>query len=596
MRHLLTVIAILLAFACCTTEAERNRMRAELDSINQRNRNDQPFTAADVQPYVNFFDDHGTANDRLLAHYLLGRAYHDHGEAPMALQCYQDALDCADTTAKDFDFYTLSSAYSQMANLYYGQLLLTNEIEARKKASHFALRANQIKWSLYNQAMSAGAYLLLNKNDSAEIILKSVLQQYRENGYSQEALRYSRSLIHLYVQRADKLAEAKNLMEQFEAESDLFDESHELPPSQRQYYFYKGKYFEGIYQLDSAEYYYRKIYRSGMSYASQDPMYRGLLSVFSKRHQADSIAKYAKLYCTANDSSIALKDRDQIARMTALYNYNRLQKEAHENEVKVYRLFIGLIIVLVIIGVAIIAVLLGYRYYQNKIKKLKTELVDATEEYEENLHQLQLLEKTHQTVISNIQEELDHAQGESSDFREKYVNARLTISRINQDYEDEKTQLLEANEKLNKKIEELRKNEVISKHMEASKSFKEQLIVTQILTLADKRKGAINEKYWIELTKAFGNSFPALYKDLCQQCNTPQNIRVCMMTVLDIDNDSQAILLGTTKQRASNAKSDINKKLFNESTSRTLRKNLVVRYNIYGLERNSKQKKNQCEL
>ena len=57
MKHLLTVIAILLAFACCTTEADRNRMRTELDSINQRNRNDQPFTAADVQPYVEFFDD-----------------------------------------------------------------------------------------------------------------------------------------------------------------------------------------------------------------------------------------------------------------------------------------------------------------------------------------------------------------------------------------------------------------------------------------------------------------------------------------------------------------------------------------------------------
>ena len=103
MKHLLTVIAVLLAFACCTTEAERNRMRAELDSINQRNRNDQPFTAADVQPYVNFFDDHGTPNDRLLAHYLLGRAYHEHGEAPMALQCYQDVLDCADTLSTDSD-------------------------------------------------------------------------------------------------------------------------------------------------------------------------------------------------------------------------------------------------------------------------------------------------------------------------------------------------------------------------------------------------------------------------------------------------------------------------------------------------------------
>ena len=489
MKHLLTVIAILLAFACCTTEADRNRMRAELDSINQRNRNDQPFTAADVQPYVDFFDDHGTPNDRLLAHYLLGRAYHENGEAPMALQCYQDALDCADTTAKDFDFYTLSSAYSQMATLYHSQLLLTNEIEARKKASYYALRAKQIKWSLYDQVMSAGAYMLLNKQDSAEIILKSALKQYREKGYIQEALLYSRLLIHLYIQQSNKLAEAKTLMDQFEAESDLFDENHELPSSQRQYYDYKARYFEGIHQLDSAEYYYRKIYRLGMSYVDQDPMYRGLLSVFSKRHQADSIAKYAKLYCTANDSSIALKDRDQIARMTALYNYNRLQKEAHENEVKVYRLFIGLIIVLVVIGFAIIAVLLGYRYYQNKIKKLKTELADATEEYEENLHQLQLLEKTHQAVIGNIQEELDQAQGESSALRDKFAHAQQTISEINQEYEAEKAQLLETNEALNKKIEELQKNTAISKHMELSESFKKEMIVTQILTLADKRKG-----------------------------------------------------------------------------------------------------------
>lgn len=329
-----------------------------------------------------------------------------------------------------------------------------------------------------------------------------------------------------------------------------------------------------------------------MSYASQDPMYRGLLSVFSKRHQADSIAKYAQLYCMVNDSSIALKDRDQIARMTALYNYNRLQKEAHDNEIKIYRIFIGLIIVLVVIGFALIAAFLAWRHYQNKIKKLKTELADATEEYEENLHQLQLLEKTHQTVISNIQEELDQAQGESSDLRDKFAHAQQTISKINQDYEVEKNQLLEANEALNKKIEELQKNTAITKHMELSESFKKEMIVTQILTLADKRKGLVKEKYWYELTKVFGNSFPALYKDLCLYCNTPQNIRVCILTILSVSNDEQAILLDTTKQRVSNVKSDLNRLLFNESTSKTLRKNLIVRYNLYGLERDSKSKRN----
>ena len=115
MKHLLSVIIMLLALTCCTSEADRIRMRAGLDSINMRNRNDQPFTVSDVQPYVTFFNEQGTANDRLLAYYLLGRAYYDHGEAPMALKCYQDAIECADTLSTDCDYSQLARVYGQMA-------------------------------------------------------------------------------------------------------------------------------------------------------------------------------------------------------------------------------------------------------------------------------------------------------------------------------------------------------------------------------------------------------------------------------------------------------------------------------------------------
>ena len=109
------VFGLLLVLMGCTTADDRARMRVGLDSINVRNRTDQPFTIQDVEPYVQFFDNHGTPNDRLLAHYLLGRAYYEHGEAPMALECYHDAIDCADTTSKDCDYAQLSRVYAQMA-------------------------------------------------------------------------------------------------------------------------------------------------------------------------------------------------------------------------------------------------------------------------------------------------------------------------------------------------------------------------------------------------------------------------------------------------------------------------------------------------
>ena len=123
--YLFVWVAVLIG---CTTEADRSRMRSSLDSINMLNRNGQPFTIDDVQPYVRFFDDHGTANDRLLAHYLLGLAYYDHGEVPMALKCYQDAVDCADTTDADCDYAQLARVYAQMSQVFYSQELYQEQL------------------------------------------------------------------------------------------------------------------------------------------------------------------------------------------------------------------------------------------------------------------------------------------------------------------------------------------------------------------------------------------------------------------------------------------------------------------------------------
>ena len=51
MKNLLIVFALLMTMVCCTTEADRNRMRANLDSINQRNRTDLPFTVQELRAY-----------------------------------------------------------------------------------------------------------------------------------------------------------------------------------------------------------------------------------------------------------------------------------------------------------------------------------------------------------------------------------------------------------------------------------------------------------------------------------------------------------------------------------------------------------------
>ena len=104
-----------------------------------------------------------------------------------------------------------------------------------------------------------------------------------------------------------------------------------------------------------------------MSHLSANPMYKGLLSVFQKKHTGDSIAKYANLYCMSIDSSSVLKDRELTAHMAANYNYNRYQKQALENAEKANNRLYFVVVLLSLSILGIIAAIFFYlRYRKNK--------------------------------------------------------------------------------------------------------------------------------------------------------------------------------------------------------------------------------------
>ncbi|MBR4729280.1 MAG: hypothetical protein IK075_03375, partial [Prevotella sp.] len=494
---------------------------------------------------VDHFDSHGTTNEQVLAHYLLGRAYSDMGEAPKAISSYQDAVNAADTTVNDFDFNTLSCVYSQMAELYRRQLLLTNEIEVRNKASHFSFRANKSKWALYNQVMSAGAYILLNKKDSAEIILKSALEQYRKHGYIQQALRYSKTLIHLYTENPQRLAEAKALMDEFEANSNLFDEHHELPPSQRQYYYYKGKYFEGIHQLDSAEYYYRKVNRPNIDYVSQDPMFKGLLSVYCKRHQADSIAKYARLYGMANDSSIALKDQDIVAQISANYNYSRYQLKAVENEKKFYQtllILIGLSVCFIFIIIAI-----SWLYRKNQKEKQKR--------------------------IAKLEESLSSAKQQRSAVQEELKKLK------EKDYEGIIAEKERQEAELTLTIEQLQaENDRFKHEQDHLETFLESPIAQLFIKKANGKaeRPIPSEAEWKLLMSQFSKDIPVTFKSFGEgKSLSPLEQRICMLLILDIPEKAISIMTDSVGSTISNAKSRANEKLYGKKDASSLKNNLI---------------------
>lgn len=327
MKNLVLVLTLLLTLACCTTEADRSRMRSGLDSINVRNRNGKSITVSDVQPYVEFFDEHGTPNDRLLAHYLLGLAYYDHGEAPMALQCYQEAADCADTAATDCDYAQLARVYGQMAQVFYSQGLYRQQLNYEKLSVKYAWKGEDTLLALRNYEQESFAYMELKDTTSAMVVIEDVAKKYLELGYpSDAAISYGVSISPL-IDRGD-YKKAKSYIDMYESMSGRFDSLGNIESRREIYYYTKGQYYLNKDNLDSAEYWFRKELKDGRDYNNQNAASKGLARLYEIKHIPDSATKYYSYAYVMNDSIYAKMAIDEVERMTALYDYSRHQELA----------------------------------------------------------------------------------------------------------------------------------------------------------------------------------------------------------------------------------------------------------------------------
>ena len=333
MRHLLTLFLLLSVLSCCTTPSRRDAMRRGLDSINVLNRTDQPFTVADVQPYVRFFDRHGRANDRLLAHYLLGRAYYDHGEAPMALQCYQDAIGCADTTAADCDFVQLSRAYSQMALIFCMQGLFRQQLDFEMKAEKNAWQGGDTLAALISYEQQSVAYGEMGLIDSAIVVIENVAKKYTQFHADADAA-IALGSITLTLLNKGEVIKARQYISRYESESGLFDKNGDIEEGREFYYHVKGLLQLKESRLDSAEYWFRKELRDGKDYNNQNGGAMGLATLYEQCHMPDSAAKYYKYAYAMNDSMYAQMATETVERMQAVYDYSHHQEKAHREEKK----------------------------------------------------------------------------------------------------------------------------------------------------------------------------------------------------------------------------------------------------------------------
>ena len=264
----------------CTSQGRYTAMRKGLDSINMLNKSYQPFTVADVRPYVQYFDDHGTSNDRVLAYYLMGRAYHDQREAPMALEYYQKATELADTTEAGFDFAQLSKVYGQMADIFYQQNLFRQQMVFIDQAVKNAMKANDYLTAIANYEHKAVAYQRLNETDSALQIYQEVFDLYKKRNYTQEAAISLGGTLLLLI-KSGQYEKASQNMQYYETNSGCFNAQGNIEKGREVYYYMKGLLSLKELKFDSAEYWFRKELRDGGDWNNQNAGSNGLAMLYT---------------------------------------------------------------------------------------------------------------------------------------------------------------------------------------------------------------------------------------------------------------------------------------------------------------------------
>ena len=511
--------------------SKAQRMRYHLLTMKAQNKAYVDFTSDSLaKDVVEYYDNHGTANDRMTAHYLLGCVYRDLGEAPMALECYQNAADCADTTSTDCDYRQLIRIYSQMSTLFYDQMLPFEMIEQLKKQHKYAVITKDTLSAINAIERRANAFYLLNENDSVMAIRLQASQLYKQYGYNKEAAISLGPIISILIDRG-KTDDASRIIKEYEAQSELF-KNEDIINRKATYYYVKGKYYLAVNNCDSAEIAFRKLLVPNLTNSQQEAGYRGLYLLFQQTGQKDSLAKYAALGYEMNERNYVLASTDNIQQMQSLYNYTRSRQLAQQmsDKARHHQITLYIVISLTIFVLFLIALAWWKR--------------------QENHNQLKRLYEDGKDKLRKAKEDLEIMESSLNENNAEHV---LLLEKKN-------LEILSYQEQINKLETRLNINSVSV----TKKELMDTPIYQRIQAILTQPKQQMTKKDWAQLRRMIDQKIPSFYSEMNSHKGKllQQDYDICILVRLYLTPKEIVILTGNSYSVVSMKRTRLLKKIF----------------------------------
>ena len=485
------------------------------------------FTSDSVmKEVVDYYDHHGSANERMLANYVLGCVYRDMHEAPMALEYYNKATEQADTTAADCDYGTLYRVYSQMGFLFSKQYLLYQELNAFDKAEKYAYLAKDTFNAIVNYQNQGEVYDFLGKKDSAIAINLQAAKLFKKHGNDYAAAIAFGCNYKYYIEKKDFI----NAKKAFEAYNSTGYEGNSNYEDAKAYVLcLKGTYYMFTGQLDSACYILQQSLKFCKSFSNKAATTKALAHYYAKVNQPSLAMKYALQSSEYNDSDLIEARKTQLQQVQAMYDYGRNQEIARMAEQKAKRS--TQMNYMIVFACVILFLFLSY-IYRKQLALKKKRIAASKLVYEDCLLKLKRLQEEKAQLVAEKDKKL----------------AQIITEKEN------------AISKLVSEIHDIQNRYSLSSMSDAYLVLKNSSIYKKIQCIEAHPLEEMNEEDWTELADTVEELIPNFIPMLKNRVSD-RDYRICLLIRLGIPASLMARLLNLSDAAISKSRKTMLKKL-----------------------------------
>ena len=507
--------------------SQSQKMRYELLRHKAMNKACITFTSDSVmKEVVDYYDHHGSANERMLANYVLGCVYRDMHEAPMALKYYNKATEQADTTAADCDYGTLYRVYSQMGFLFSKQYLPYQLLDAFGKAVKYAYLAKDTLNAIINYQNRENAYSYLGNKDSVIAINLHAATMFKQIGNNYAAAIAFGCNYNYYVEKEDTLNALKTFKAYF---STGYEGNSEYEDSKAYVLCQKGTYYMFTAQLDSAYNNLQQSLRLCKSYSIKAATTKALAQYYAKVNQPAMAMKYALQSSEYNDSDLIGARKTQLQQVQAMYDYSRNQEIAKNADQKAERS--TRMNYMIVLSCLMLFLLLSY-IYRKQIAIKKKKIAVSKRLYEDSLLKLKRLQDERAKLVAENDNKLAQVIMEKEN----------TIS------------------KLKAEITHIQERYSLSSVSDADLILKDSSIYKKIKFIEVHPKEKMCEEDWKELADTIEEVVPNFIPVLKNKLND-KDYQICLLVRLGFSTSLVARLLELSDAAISKSRKTMLKKL-----------------------------------